>query len=99
MQYRKKPVVIEAVKLEHTMASIQECYTFMKWYTHTSSKMGQEAWYSHQEKVIESKGITIPTLEGEMLASWGDYIIKGVDGEFYPCKPDIFEKTYEKVGE
>ena len=39
----------------------------------------------------------IPTLEGNMTASVGDYIIKGVQGEFYPCKPDIFEMTYEKV--
>jgi hypothetical protein len=37
----------------------------------------------------------IPTLEGDMNASVGDYIIKGVQGEFYPCKPDIFEATYE----
>jgi len=43
--------------------------------------------------------ILIDTLEGIMKASVGDYIIKGVDGEFYPCKPDIFEKTYEKVEE
>ena len=41
--------------------------------------------------------LIIPTLEGNMTASIGDYIIKGVNGEFYPCKPDIFEKTYEKV--
>lgn len=41
----------------------------------------------------------IPTLEGDMEASLGDYIIKGVNGEFYPCKPDIFEKTYEKYKE
>lgn len=41
--------------------------------------------------------IPIETLEGTMRASVGDYIIKGVNGEFYPCKPDIFEKTYEKV--
>jgi hypothetical protein len=39
------------------------------------------------------------TLEGEMIANTGDWIIKGVNGEFYPCKPDIFEKTYEKVEE
>ena len=39
----------------------------------------------------------IHTLEGTMQASYGDYIIKGVKGEFYPCKPDIFEQTYEKV--
>ncbi len=42
-------------------------------------------------------GVVIETLEGDMLASKGDYIIKGVKGEFYPCKPDIFEATYEKV--
>lgn len=41
--------------------------------------------------------IPVETLEGTMRASVGDYIIKGVNGEFYPCKPDIFEKTYEKV--
>ena len=40
----------------------------------------------------------IRTLEGDMLASSGDWIIKGVNGEFYPCKPEIFEKTYEEVG-
>jgi hypothetical protein len=39
--------------------------------------------------------IAIQTLEGEMAAQPGDYIIKGVQGEFYPCKPDIFEATYE----
>lgn len=45
------------------------------------------------------KGLRIPTYEGYVFASVGDYIIKGVEGEFYPCKPDIFEKTYEMVGE
>lgn len=43
------------------------------------------------------KELTIDTLEGQMHASVGDYIITGVNGEQYPCKPDIFEKTYEKV--
>ena len=42
-------------------------------------------------------GVVIETLEGNMVANNGDYIIKGVKGEFYPCKPDIFEQTYEKV--
>lgn len=50
---------------------------------------------------VENKGATlvIYTLEGDMEASIGDYIIKGVNGEFYPCKPDIFAKTYEEVTE
>jgi len=43
------------------------------------------------------KMLYIPTLEGNMIVSKNDYIIKGVNGEFYPCKPDIFKKTYEKV--
>ncbi|HEL1563485.1 TPA: hypothetical protein TX924_000963 [Streptococcus suis] len=43
--------------------------------------------------------IVIPTLEGDMVAQKGDYIIKGVHGEFYPCKPDIFNETYEVVSE
>lgn len=49
--------------------------------------------------VAHSEGITIYTLEGRMLARFGDWIIRGVNGEFYPCKPDIFEKTYERVEE
>ena len=50
-------------------------------------------------EVIRSKNekIVIPTLEGDMTADLGDWIIKGVGGEFYPCKPDIFEKTYDVV--
>ncbi len=44
-------------------------------------------------------GITIQTLEGKMNAGYGDWIIKGVKGEFYPCKPDIFDATYEAVEE
>ena len=43
--------------------------------------------------------LIIPTLEGDMYASLGNYIIKGVNGEFYPCKPDVFAKTYEEVTE
>ena len=51
--------------------------------------------------IVENKGTTlvIHTLEGDMEASIGDYIIKGVNGEFYPCKPNIFAKTYEEVTE
>lgn len=47
------------------------------------------------KSIIQDNGIPIPTLEGEILTSDGDWIIQGVNGEFYPCKPDIFEKTYE----
>lgn len=46
---------------------------------------------------IEGSSLVIHTLEGDMEASIDDYIIKGVNGEFYPCKPDIFDKTYERA--
>ena len=51
------------------------------------------------DDVKDKGGFCIPTLEGNMKANIGDYIIKGINGEFYPCKPDIFDKTYEKVTE
>lgn len=53
------------------------------------------------DRIVENKEtiLVIHTLEGDMEASVGDYIIKGVNGEFYPCKPDIFAKTYEEVTE
>ena len=52
-----------------------------------------------QNILCSDSSIVIPTLEGDMVAQKGDYIIKGVQGEFYPCKPDIFKETYEKVEE
>lgn len=78
MKYRKKPVVIEAVKW--TGDNFKEMRLFIGY--HTFPRDGK---------------LFINTLEGVMRAEIGDYIIKGVNGEFYPCKPDIFEKTYEKV--
>lgn len=51
------------------------------------------------EVLTQSAGVLIPTMEGNMQASFGDFIIKGVKGEFYPCKPDIFEQTYTWVSE
>jgi len=54
------------------------------------------AWCSGRlDQFGDSWGVTIPTLEGRMMADPGDWIIRGVKGEFYPCKPDIFELTYE----
>lgn len=83
-KYRKKPVVIEADIFDGTLESAQK---IAKW---AGSPFN---WTGHQD------GLTIPTLEGDMTASKGDYIIKGVKGEFYPCKPDIFEQTYDEVKE
>jgi len=52
---------------------------------------------SFHDWAISVKGVSITTLEGTMIAEPNDYIIKGIKGEFYPCKPDIFAQTYEKV--
>lgn len=81
-KYRKKPVVIEAVQWNGANHLITE--TFMK-------GSGATIDYSQSKLGV----IQIPTLEGVMTAQAGDWIIKGVQGEFYPCKPDIFEQTYE----
>lgn len=94
MKYRKKPVVIDAVQLIDNDKSIANAVEFVLDIDMDTSLIGKSATIN---KVREDKGFYISTLEGEMKASFGDYIIKGVNGEFYPCKPDIFEKTYEKV--
>lgn len=92
-QYRKKPVIIEAVQLDNINAP-----RVVQWIGEDKAKMNLEsdaAW--NQGKAPPVFSVTIHTLEGDMKAMPGDYVIKGVHGEFYPCKPDIFEKTYEIV--
>lgn len=86
-KYRKKPVVIEAVQ----------------WKGDNFNEIKQMLKNADENRIImphsneDGDSLLIVTLEGEMRANKGDYIIKGVKGEFYPCKPDIFEDTYEKV--
>lgn len=92
-QYRKKPVAVEAARFTNLNAT-----DIVRWIGEDKAKMNleyDEAWKLGNAPPIFS--ITICTLEGDMKAMPGDYIIKGVHGEFYPCKPDIFEKTYEAV--
>jgi hypothetical protein len=86
-KFRKKPVVIEAVQL--TAQTSQECYDFL----------GIKSNFPECGMGIDpSDGqFKITTLEGVHIASVGDWIIKGVQGEFYPCKPEIFNATYELV--
>lgn len=84
-KYRKKPVVIDAVQYDGNFRCL-DIFSIHE--------------VSHFIVSKDSDGkqcIKIPTLEGEMIASVGDYIIRGVKGEFYPCKPDIFEATYEEA--
>ena len=84
-KYRKKPVVIEAVQWiggPHCQAQIRSLYT-------ENNKVAFLGCPPHE--------VRIETLEGTMKADFGDWIIKGVQGELYLCKPDIFEQTYEPV--
>ncbi|HEL1820003.1 hypothetical protein HO913_00240 [Streptococcus suis] len=94
MRFRKKPVVIEAVKLENNKQSIINAIEFVYNVGMETSVLGMDFEIN---KVRSDGGLIINTLEGNMLASFGDYIIKGVQGEFYPCKPGVFAETYELV--
>lgn len=88
MKYRKKPVVIEAKQLS------EENYTEIKGWINGDDGTGT----AHPAYLGSGPiSVCIRTLEGEMRADVGDWIIKGVKGEFYPCKPDIFDATYEPV--
>lgn len=82
-KFRKKPVVIDAIQF--TNESKDMCYNFVRC----------NCYAEHDS--VGNPILVIQTLEGDMTTSIGDWIIKGVNGEFYPCKPDVFEKTYEPV--
>lgn len=89
MKFRKKPVVIEAWpvrELVHAAAkewpTLPECI---------------QSAYETGAFVFTPEGIVVSTLEGSMMADLDDMLIRGVKGEFYPCKPDIFAATYEPV--
>jgi hypothetical protein len=84
MKFRKKPVVIEAIQFNsNNLKSMLDAW-------------GEEFGRSVLEQHVDSH-IVLATLEGSHKASWNDWIIKGIKGEFYPCKPDIFEATYDPV--
>lgn len=94
MKYRKKPVVIEAIQLK--VDNFDAVCDFMGG-TPVPKHNPNFGVDEHDNTNEPYLGVYIETLEGKMLASYGDYIIKGVNSEFYPCKPDIFEKTYDKA--
>jgi hypothetical protein len=89
MKYRKKPIVIDALQL--------------RW-----DNWSEMCEFADVGRLLDGKpegqmqpgnliGLMIPTLEGVMMAHEGDYVIRGIKGELYPCKPDIFDATYEIV--
>lgn len=89
-KYRKKPVEIEAVLLTgvHGVIGVNE---IAQWCG------GRSEFVQPERPALDYWVVHIPTLEGTMTARIGDFIIKGVQGEFYPCKPDIFAATYEEA--
>jgi hypothetical protein len=87
IKFRKKPVIIEAVQFTGTGDSCSEVETFL----------GGPYSSNHKWKDTTYEGGFIKTLEGDHEFKKNDWIIKGVKGEFYPCKPDIFDQTYEIV--
>jgi hypothetical protein len=86
-RFRKLPAEIDALQL--TRDNVAEVEAFINGKAKDATLPGPGRGITH--------GVKIHTLEGDMLAAWGDWIIKGVAGEFYPCKPDIFAATYEAV--
>jgi len=85
MKYRKKPIVIEAIQWTGlNINEIDKSFPALRRVPMSQTAPGC---------------FGIQTLEGNMMASIGDWIIKGVQGEFYPCKPDIFKETYDKASE
>jgi hypothetical protein len=84
-KYRKRPIIVEAMQWDGTLERLNE---IVKWSGYAVIKSTQDI-----------SVLLVLTLEGTMSAIIDDWIIKGVNGEFYPCKPDIFNKTYEPVRE
>lgn len=87
-QYRKKPVIVEA--FQNSKAENEETGAWPQWLLNALRR---------GDIYMDGRGTHIKTLEGELHVSEEDWIIRGVKGELYPCKPDIFEETYEKVEE
>lgn len=92
-KYRKKPIVVEAI--QWTGSNLEEIRNFV-------GNDLIENYIKHfdiERTLIKQTlaGIAINTLEGTIIVNYGDYIIKGMNNEFYPCKPDIFKQTYEEV--
>jgi len=95
-KYRKKPVVIEAFQMtqERRWDNHRD---WPDWLNKAWNTEGEGSLSIDADDPLEQK-LVVGTLEGVCRVDWDDFIIRGVNGEIYPCKPDIFEKTYELVG-
>lgn len=88
-RYRKRPIVIEAMQFDGTPDST---HAICDWIGQDSGKIARG-----MDELTGEQSLALMTPEGNMVVNQGDWVIRGIAGEFYPCKPDIFEKTYEAV--
>lgn len=95
--YRKKPVEVEARQLVDSTSDMHDVYLWVESHVGSFDPWGEELPAEGVSIDPETGNMLIATLEGVMHAKPGDYIIRGTAGEFYPCKPDIFESIYEAV--
>ncbi len=93
-KFRKKPVVIEAFQMTEERRSDNS--EWPGWLHEAWNKEGEGALFIDADDADRQR-LVIGTLEGVHLVQWGDWIIQGVKGELYPCKPDIFKATYDPV--
>ena len=100
MRARKKQIEIDFIEL--TESNIKDVYLFIHpndKFPESLCEIARDKWWEY-EQIVKKDGMDIYTLEsgkGTQIASMGDIIIKGVQGEFYPCKPDIFKLTYDII--
>jgi hypothetical protein len=92
-KYKKKPIVIEAMQFTD---SGSEQLKVSEWVEKNGSKLGLYDGF-YRKGIASWEKAFVDTLEGSMMVSIGDWIIKGVEGEFYPCKDSVFKKTYDEV--
>jgi len=96
-KFKKKPVVIQAIRFVGTNAKEVLDFVHSGGGNCRTAITSRVEYYELGEEEIFEESVLISTLEGVMTASIGDYIIRGVKGEFYPCRPDIFASTFEEV--
>ena len=95
MKFRKKPVVIEAFQM--TKERRRDNSEWPEWLHKAWNAVGEGSLFISKDNNPSGENLAIGTMEGVYLVSWDDWIIQGIQGELYPCKPDIFEATYEAV--
>lgn len=91
MKYRKRPVVVDAILVSDAVALATKSWKELPYWLAVQYEQGNVVFLKNE--------VSINTLEGTMKADKDDWIIRGVQGEIYPCKPDIFEATYDRVDE